>query len=510
GAVRLDAGPGFLSYQLQDCITQQTSTSTAPGTYRLEPAHTCGGVHADSILITVEPATQVILPADTAVCPGSTLTYSLDGFDSYQWFPAAAVDCADCPAVNLTIDTSISIIVVAGTAIGCYSTDTVRIERIPAIYTTDTLLFCIGDTVTVFGQPASSPGDYEMAFTTANGCDSIHTITLAFFAPIEAGLTTTESCPGAENGQAMANPGGGLPPYQYFWSVPGENASTLDSLPPGSYQLTVTDANGCRAEVSFTIGEFDVFSVSLTPADASCFGEADGSLFIESEEAGLQFSLDGANYQPAPLFTGLEAGEYQLYILSANGCEGQASFRIGQPPEIILRLPQDTSVNLGDSLLLRAQAVPADSLLFSWSPEEGLSCADCLQPVASPLQTTVYQLIAEDNFGCSAEDGIEVRVNFEQKVYIPTAFSPNEDGRNDLFYLYGGAGVANILRLRVFGRWGELIYDEQNLAPNQPGRGWDGTFRGRKLNPGVFVYVAEVEFINGQVAVFKGEVNLVR
>ena len=105
---------------------------------------------------------------------------------------------------------------------------------------------------------------------------------------------------------------------------------------------------------------------------------------------------------------------------------------------------------------------------------------------------------------------MEVRVRFDKQVYIPNAFSPNGDGRNDLFYLFGGPDVAIILRLRVFDRWGELVYKEQNLPPNQPAGAWDGTFRGQRLNPGMFIYIAEVEFINRQVEVFKGEVNLVR
>ncbi|MCB0616716.1 MAG: gliding motility-associated C-terminal domain-containing protein, partial [Phaeodactylibacter sp.] len=415
--------------------SEQTFTAFGPGTYWVEAVDSCSGVQLDTISILVEPATQVELPSDIVVCPGSELTFSLTGFASYQWFPSAAVDCQDCPVIHATIDSSTAIIVVAGTALGCYSIDTVHIELIPPFSTVDTIAFCKGDTVSVFGQSITSPGDYQMAFVTENGCDSIHTITLVEVVPLD---------------------------------------------------------------------------ISLSPTNTSCYGEADGMLFIENDDPAFQFSLDGISYQPNPLFTSLPAGEYQLNIRHSVGCEEIVSFHIGQPPKLALSLPQDTSIRLGDSLFLLAQTFPTDSLLLNWSPAEGLSCTDCLQPVASPLETTLYSLIVENTSGCIVEDEMEVRVRFDKQVYIPNAFSPNGDGRNDLFYLFGGPDVAIILRLRVFDRWGELVYKEQNLPPNQPAGAWDGTFRGQRLNPGMFIYIAEVEFINRQVEVFKGEVNLVR
>ncbi len=435
GTVELDAGPGFSTYRWQDGGRQRTYTAFGPGTYWVEAADSCGGLQVDSITILTEPASQVELPPDTTVCPGSNLTLTLDGFASYQWFPAAMVDCPNCAEINTTIDTSLSIIVVAGTALGCYSVDTIRVELLPPVLTTDTISFCRGDTVFVFGQPASTPGDYEMVFTTSKGCDSVHTITLI---------------------------------------------------------------------------ETDLSDINLASTDASCYGKADGMLFIESGDMNLLFSLNGASFQPTSLFTGLPAGEYQLFVKHSVGCQKVIPFQIGQPPELILVLPQDTSIALGDSLLLPAQAFPAGSLLFSWSPPEGLSCTDCLQPVARPVQATIYNLTAEDTYGCIAEGEVVVMVRLDKQVYIPNAFSPNGDGRNDLFVIYGGPGVSEIRRLRVFDRWGELVFDERNLPPNQPGRGWDGSFGGQKLNPGIFAYIAEIEFIDGQVEVFEGAVNLLR
>ena len=139
-----------------------------------------------------------------------------------------------------------------------------------------------------------------------------------------------------------------------------------------------------------------------------------------------------------------------------------------------------------------------------------MSCVDCLAPTAQPLQTTRYTLTATNENGCRAQGQVTIYVRFDKNVYIPNAFSPNADGRNDLFYVFGNKSVRSIRRLQVFDRWGELVYEGRNLTPNQPQGAWDGSFRGQPLQSGVFAYVAEVEFINERVEVFKGSIHLIR
>ena len=109
-----------------------------------------------------------------------------------------------------------------------------------------------------------------------------------------------------------------------------------------------------------------------------------------------------------------------------------------------------------------------------------------------------------------AEDEIVVRVRKDRLIYIPNAFTPNDDGFNDLFMIHGGQGVKQIKTFRIFNRWGEILYEGYNFQPNDPDFGWNGKFKEERLNPGVFVYLAEVEFIDGRVEIYKGDVTLVR
>ena len=113
--------------------------------------------------------------------------------------------------------------------------------------------------------------------------------------------------------------------------------------------------------------------------------------------------------------------------------------------------------------------------------------------------------------GCVDSDSIIIYVDRgEGQVYVPTAFSPNDDGVNDLFRIYSGPTVTRIKSFLVFDRWGELVYKYEDFDPKDPSRGWNGKLDGKPMNPAVFVWFAEVEFVDGSTKVLEGEVNLMR
>jgi gliding motility-associated-like protein len=103
-----------------------------------------------------------------------------------------------------------------------------------------------------------------------------------------------------------------------------------------------------------------------------------------------------------------------------------------------------------------------------------------------------------------------LRVDAQHDVYIPNVFSPNADGVNDHFTVYGKTSLKQILRLEVYDRWGNNVFIKENFDPNEPRQGWDGTFRGELLNPGVYVFRAEVEFTDGFIDNYGGDVTLLR
>ena len=128
-----------------------------------------------------------------------------------------------------------------------------------------------------------------------------------------------------------------------------------------------------------------------------------------------------------------------------------------------------------------------------------------------PTESFLYEVSVLDSVTlCSASDILRVFVDKRRYLFVPNIFSPNADGTNDRFTIYGGEDVVNIKSLRVFSRGGQLIYERENLMPGDLSMGWDGTMNGDTMNPGVFVYFTEVEFFDGQVELFKGDVVLMR
>ena len=140
-----------------------------------------------------------------------------------------------------------------------------------------------------------------------------------------------------------------------------------------------------------------------------------------------------------------------------------------------------------------------------------MSCVECPDPVAAPADSTYYTLTIRDTNGCEQTAGIWIFVRPGEGVFVPQIFSPNGDGTNDVFMVYGD--LSQISRIKVFqtyDRWGEKLYDGRNLTPNDESSGWDGRLNGREMKPGVYVWYLEVEFINGSTLVKKGDITLVR
>jgi gliding motility-associated-like protein len=169
-------------------------------------------------------------------------------------------------------------------------------------------------------------------------------------------------------------------------------------------------------------------------------------------------------------------------------------------------------LDFGDSIQLKGQtSIPPEFVDdIYWTPEDRLSCPDCYDPWASPFETTNYTFTVVDTLGCTGSASITLTVDRRGGVYIPNGFSPNGDGTNDAFTIYGGIGVEEIVELRIFDRWGEMVYHRENFPPNDPLYGWNGIFRDQPMNAAVFAYWTRVRMIDGTIRLFKGDLTLVR
>jgi gliding motility-associated-like protein len=356
-------------------------------------------------------------------------------------------------------------------------------------------------------------GDYQLVALDANRCRGEFSFSVAQPDPLEPNVSTTDiSCFGLRDGAIRTAVSGGTPGYQYSWSV-GSSDPALQGLPAGTYALTVTDQNGCTTELDTTLTQPDELFLELGPiVDNVCFGEQEGVINVGANggTAPYQFAVAGRPFVVTDALGGLAAGDYQVIVQDALGCFDTLAARIEQPAELLIFAEPTVEIDLGFDTVLTVLS-NYDPVTFSWQPED----VDCLEPGCeqvrvSPFDNTTYTATVQNDAGCLASTDILVRVLKRRPVYVPNAFSPNTDGANDRFTLYAGPAVSGIDRLRIYDRWGELLYEGEALRPGDPTEGWDGTFRGEPMNPGVFIYIFDVRFLDGEIRQYSGEVTLLR
>ncbi|MFK8007382.1 MAG: gliding motility-associated C-terminal domain-containing protein, partial [Saprospiraceae bacterium] len=278
-----------------------------------------------------------------------------------------------------------------------------------------------------------------------------------------------------------------------------------------------TNSIGCDSLVLAVTAYEQVIEAFISFSDISCFGESDGVILVDSVLGGTApylYSLDNMPFQSSPIFTNLSADTYTILIEDADGCQTLAVIPLNSINEIIVDLGENIFINIGDSVSIFAQINidPEELDTIIWTTIDSINCSgNCLDFTVTPFQTTTYSIMIMDGNGCSTQDEITVFVDETIPVYIPNAFSPNGDNQNDKITIFGNSEFIDEVQVfRIFDRWGELVYQEENFQPNDPGSGWDGNLNGKPLNPAVFVYFAEVRFINGSVKQFKGDITLVR
>ncbi len=165
---------------------------------------------------------------------------------------------------------------------------------------------------------------------------------------------------------------------------------------------------------------------------------------------------------------------------------------------IITALP-DTSIIINESVVL---TITGGDTTFSyiWSPPDGLDCATCPQPSASPTGTTTYLVNVTDTNGCVASDFVTITVLIPD-LFIPTGFSPNGDGINDVVFVRS-LDIKTMV-FQIFDRWGGLVFETTNQK-----NGWDGTYKGKKLDFGVYVYKFEATLLSGKKITKSGSITL--
>jgi gliding motility-associated-like protein len=218
-----------------------------------------------------------------------------------------------------------------------------------------------------------------------------------------------------------------------------------------------------------------------------------------------------ADVQSPPIQQYNTAGRFIIKTIAVNssGCADTAFQNIIVNPNPLAALPTSITTHVGKPVILPGKYSP-NIKTYNWTQEATLSCNNCPQPVASPRFDTKYTVSVIDSNGCKNKAEVQVIVLCEGvTVFLPNTFSPNGDGVNDIFYVRG-QGLDRVKSLRIFNRWGEVVFEKRDFDVNNAQHGWDGKFKGNKPKPDVYVYQAEVYCANGSLMIFPGNVALIQ
>jgi gliding motility-associated-like protein len=197
------------------------------------------------------------------------------------------------------------------------------------------------------------------------------------------------------------------------------------------------------------------------------------------------------------------------YATNSSGCRDTATQPIRIHPLPSVTMPPELTIPAGTSIQIPT-SYSGTMNSFSWTPTNFLNCTTCPSPVAGPPANTVYTVTFADSNNCENTGSILIRVVCQNSnVFMPNTFSPNGDGANDVLYPRG-TGLDRVRVLRVFNRWGEVVFERNDFPVNNAASGWDGTSKGKKANPDVYVYQLEVFCSNGELLKFSGNVALIK
>lgn len=367
----------------------------------------------------------------------------------------------------------------------------------------------------------SIPGIYSIRIRAANYCEQISQVNI-LIDTIRPKLSTQSDTIDCTHPEASLIATTNLNTGIFSWKDDLGNVLTNQLIyktkKPGTYFSEILNpTNGCSSQKKQIVfaDSLLITDVNIQTTNPICGNKVGSAQIIRviGGHSDLKYSIDfKKTYSTKPDFNNLIAGHYTLFVVDNQQCEYQKDFDIFDLPYVETNLQPEISIQLGDSAKLDLSILSNHALIKSinWSPSNDLSCSNCEDPIASPWVSRFYNVTVTDTNGCTATQRIRVLVE-TPKVWVPNVFSPNGDNINDWLTIFGSkADVTNINVFQIYDRWGNRVFESTNFQPNDLIRGWNGTYQGEKCNPGVYVYWGEVELINGQKWIVKGDVTLIR
>ncbi len=402
--------------------------------------------------------TAFIIGPDS-VCSSEIAEYSISsGAGSIEWDLPLDVTYSEVGSntIEITDWGGLSFLTISAEITTDCQTSTVTFDVFVAasISISETFNICENDTIYVFGAAVSDAGIFIDTIPGIGTCDSIHTIIVNMVDTIETSETIL---------------------------ICINDTIFIDGIPvsdPGTYFQSFISINGCDSIHTIVVETQD--TIFTTESITICYGES--ALIFGNTET--------------------EPGDYYGYFNSINGCDSVHTINLLVQPPIEVDFIADTLVTDGTGIILDP-IITGVSSSISWFPSTSLTCDDCLNPSAFPTESGWYYITVIDANGCTSLDSIYILVDFDFTILAPNAFSPNGDGINDEFNVFGSS-ECDLIYLRIYNRWGALIFESIDINI-----GWDGIYNNIEQEIGTYVYVAEGN-CDGVTVQLTGTITLVR
>ena len=298
-------------------------------------------------------------------------------------------------------------------------------------------------------------------------------------------------------------------PPTHFYSSPGLYNVSLAVATESGCKDTLTMRPGVKVVESplIHIGGDSVICVNERAVHLGVFDRPDTSDVRWIWQ--LPNGTNPAQQNPAPqTYT---PGNYVLTTIATNssGCRDTATQNLIVHALPVITAPSPLTKIVGVPITLPA-TYSSGVVSYLWSPSATLDCSTCPQPVATPKFTTNYTVSVVDSNGCKNTADVKVIVVCKgATIFLPNTFSPNGDGTNDVLYVRG-VGLDRVRSLRIFNRWGEVVFEQRDFPTNNAAYGWNGTYKGRKASPDVYIYQVEVFCENSEIIRWEGNVALIQ
>lgn len=499
-----------------------TGTTEQTVTYTISLTNPACPIDPVQVVIKVGPKLTAKITGETQICSAGSTTLSVDvpNGAAATWSTGVKGN-----SINVTKSGTYSVSISNGI---CTAEDKVEVnisdDLKPEI--TGKTVICEGESTTLTAQSGfdsyvwsngvkgesilvDAPGKYTLTVTKGD-CDGTATVEVTKAGNVQV-LTdiTPESCAG-KDGSVTLNIEN--TDFTVLWAT-GETSKTISGKAAGIYNYTV-QFGACSQDGSVEITKNQngiTADINITPLGCSNEKGAISISNIQNGSSPYTITINDEVIQGTTL-EDLGLGDYSIKIEDSKGCSLDKIVSVEAAPEVVITLPQDLSITQGQQIIIESvvTGLSESDKIISWTPSAGLSCTDCLRPTASPTETTEYVLVVENEFGCKDSDTIQIVVTAKQSVYLPSAFSPNGDGKNDILYILSSVDDAKIKKFEVFNRWGQSVFKVENALVNNPSNGWNGYYKNKLAPVDNYSFYYEVEFPDKSIIRDKGAILIVR